>query len=151
MKPLIIVAGLSLLLSCSKDVAAIEPPPTTPPTPPTNMNTTIRMVVADRDFTVKLNDTPAATAFRAILPLTLSMRDYNNNEKVESLPNSLPTAASTPRTIETGDLMLYGSNSLVLFYETFNNSYSYTRIGRVENTSGIKAALGRGAVTIKFE
>jgi hypothetical protein len=47
--------------------------------------------------------------------------------------------------------MLYGNNCLVLFYEGFNTSYSYTRIGHFENASGLAAAVGTGDATVKFE
>ena len=67
------------------------------------------------------------------------------------LKKSLPTNASTARQIQSGDLMLYGDNCLVLFYENFNTSYSYTRLGKIENVSGLTAALGSGNVTVKFE
>lgn len=60
-------------------------------------------------------------------------------------------AASNPGSIQTGDLMLYGSSCLVLFYESFRTSYSYTRLGRVENPSGLASALGRGSVSVTFE
>ena len=53
--------------------------------------------------------------------------------KVFRFNESLPANASNPGTIQTGDLMLYGSNTLVLFYKNFSTSYSYTRIGRIEN------------------
>lgn len=46
--------------------------------------------------------------------------------------------------------MLYGADCLVLFYESFSTSYSYTRIGAVENVSGLAAAVGRGGVTVSF-
>lgn len=71
--------------------------------------------------------------------------------KVCSLSGSLTTSASNPGTIRAGDIMLYGANSLVLFYETFSTSYSYTRIGRIDPVSGLKSALGRGDITVKFE
>lgn len=86
-----------------------------------------------------------------MLPLTLDMNDFNSNEKVGSLPNSITTTAINPGTIQIGDIMLYGSNRLVLFYETFSTSYTYTRIGKIHDTAGLKAALGSGNVTIKFE
>ena len=89
---------------------------------------------------VTLEDNPTARAFAQLLPLTLDMPDLNDNEKHVRLPRSLPTHAVRPGTIRTGDVMLYGSDTLVVFYKTFQSSYSYTRIGR-----GGRAARRRGA------
>lgn len=116
----------------------------------TNSNS-MKVSIGNSTFTATLAANATATAFKAMLPLTLKMSDFNSNEKVCSLPSSLTTAASNPGTIHTGDIMLYGSSSLVLFYETFPTSYSYTRIGQIDNVAGFKAALGSGSVTIKFE
>ncbi|AQG81406.1 cyclophilin-like fold protein [Spirosoma montaniterrae] len=102
-------------------------------------------------FTATLLDNPTVTAFKARLPITLSMRELNGNEKFAELTSVLPTNAANPGTIQTGDLMLYGSNTLVLFYETFRTSYSYTKLGRIDNPAGLAAALGSGNVTITFE
>lgn len=46
--------------------------------------------------------------------------------------------------------MLYGTNTLVVFYLTFNSSYSYTRIGRVDDPADLPRALGRRGVRVVF-
>ena len=113
--------------------------------------TPINIIVGSTSFTATLADSETGEAFAAILPLTVTMNELNGNEKYHYLNSSLPTAAYQPRTIHAGDLMLYGNNCIVLFYETFNTSYSYTRIGAIDNTSGLAEALGVGNVSVRFE
>jgi hypothetical protein len=108
------------------------------------------MTVGDRRFAITLIDNAAARAFADLLPLTLDMPDLNRNEKHVSLPKALPTNATRPGTIRNGDLMLYGSNTLVLFYLTFDSSYSSTRLGRVDDPTGLAHALGPGSVRVVF-
>ena len=108
------------------------------------------MTVGERRFAITLADTKAARAFAAMLPLALDMEDLNGNEKKKDLPNALPTAASRPGTIRNGDLMLYGSRTVVIFYLTFESSYSYTRLGRVDDPAGLAQALGRRDVRVVF-
>ena len=101
-------------------------------------------------FAVTLENNPTAQAFAQMLPLTLDMPDLNDNEKHVRLPRSLPTHAVRPGTIRTGDVMLYGSDTLVVFYKTFPSSYSYTRIGSVTQVDGLVQALGTGSQRIVF-
>lgn len=101
-------------------------------------------------FAVTMEDSPTARAFAQLLPLTLDMPDLNDNEKHVRLPRSLPTDAKRPGTIRTGDVMLYGSDTLVVFYKTFPSNYSYTRIGRVDQVDGLVEALGPGSQRIRF-
>ena len=108
------------------------------------------MSIGERRFAITLADTEAARAFVAMLPLTLDMEELNGNEKKNDLPSPLPTNASPPGTIRNGDLMLYGSQTLVLFYLTFDSIYSYTRLGRVDDPVGLAEVLGRGDVRIVF-
>jgi hypothetical protein len=112
--------------------------------------TSINIIVGGQTFTATLADSKTGEAFAALLPLTVTMNELNGNEKYHYLSSSLPTAAYQPGTIHAGDLMLYGNNCVVLFYETFNSSYSYTRIGSIDNPSGLAAALGSGNVSVQF-
>jgi hypothetical protein len=108
------------------------------------------MTVGKRRFAINLADNAAARAFVAQLPLTLEMSELNGNEKHGKLPEALPTSSTKPGTIRSGDLMLYGSDTLVIFYETFDSAYSYTRLGRVDDSSDLAAALGPRGVRIVF-
>ena len=83
--------------------------------------------------------------------MTVNMIELNGNEKYFDLPQSLPTNVSNPGTVQNGDLMLYGANTLVLFNKTFSTSYSYTRLGRIDDVTGLVAALGSGNVSVTFE
>ena len=113
--------------------------------------TPINIIIGSKTFTATLADTETGEAFAALLPLSVTMNELNGNEKYHYLSSSLPTAAYQPGTIQAGDLMLYGNNCVVLFYETFNTSYSYTRIGAIDNPSGLAEALGVGNVSVRFE
>jgi hypothetical protein len=94
---------------------------------------------------------PTASAFKDLLPLNLKMSDLHGNEKFHHLPSRLPSNDANPGTIQAGDLMLWSSKSVVLFYKTFPTSYSYTKLGRIDNPEGLAAVVGAGDVTIKFE
>ncbi|WP_434778934.1 cyclophilin-like fold protein [Neisseria sp. Ec49-e6-T10] len=116
---------------------------------PENMN--IQITVGSATFTATLEDNQTTKAFKQMLPMTINMRDVNQNEKCHDLPTSLPKNASNPKTIQKGDLMLWGSDTVVLFYKTFTTPYSYTRLGSIHNPSGLEHALGAGNVMITFE
>lgn len=108
------------------------------------------MTVGERRFAITLADTEAARAFAAMSPLSIDMPDFNSNEKHAQLPRALPTSTIRPGTIRNGDIMLYGSQTLVVFYLTFNSSYSYTRLGRVDDPADLARVLGRGTARITF-
>lgn len=111
----------------------------------------IKITINDKVFTATLLDNNSANAFKQLLPLTIKMVELNGNEKYCDLQKSLPTNPSNPKTITNGDLMLYGSETLVLFYKTFSTSYSYTKLGQIDNATGLASALGSGNATVTFE
>ena len=110
----------------------------------------ISIIVGSTSFSATLDDNETARAFAALLPMTINMTEMNGNEKYYYLPQNLSTNSYSPGTIREGDLMLYGSNCVVLFYETFSSGYSYTRLGRIDNPSGLAEAVGRGNVAVTF-
>jgi hypothetical protein len=115
------------------------------------VNGKIRIKVNSQTFTATLLDNKSVKAFKEMLPLTMQMTELNSNEKYFDLPNSLPTNSYNPQTIKNGDLMLYGSKTLVLFYKTFSTPYSYKKLGSLDDVTGLARALGSGDVTVTFE
>lgn len=103
-----------------------------------------------KSFTAEFYDSETAKAFQNMLPLTLDMNDLHGNEKYCYLDSSLPTKAQNVRTINEGDIMLFGNDCLVVFYESFSTSYSYTKIGYITDTAGLKEAVGNDDVTVTF-
>jgi hypothetical protein len=118
--------------------------------PSTKAERQMKIAVGSNVFTATLVDNKTTRRLKAMLPLTLNMSDLNANEKYFELSKDLPTSASRPGKIHAGDVMLYGSNTLVLFYKTFSTGHSYTRIGKVDDVSGLAEALGSQNVTVTF-
>lgn len=108
------------------------------------------MSIGTQRFSVVLEGNAAARAFEQMLPVTFEMTELNGNEKFVRLPRSLPTNASRLGTLRVGDVVLYGDNTVVVFYETFQSGYSYTRLGRVVEADGLAKALGKGNPRVSF-
>lgn len=99
-------------------------------------------------FPAKLYQTETTEAFMQKLPLSVTMNELNGNEKYYYFSESFPTESERVSEIHAGDLKLYDSSCLVLFYESFSTSYSYTPLGYVEDPQGLAEALGTGNVVV---
>lgn len=125
-----------VLLSCEK-----EPDLTIPDTHKEEQNQNdpmpdrIKITVSGKTVSVLIEDNKATKALVAALresPITYEADDYGGFEKVGSLGRSLPTS-NNQITTQAGDVILYNGNQIVLFYGS--NSWSYTRIGKMEYES----------------
>lgn len=115
---------------------------------PADSRRKITLSAGGRRFEALLYDTPAADALWERLPMTVTMQELNGNEKYCDLPDALPANAVRPETIQAGDLMLFGSDCLVLFYQSFPTAYSYTPLGRLADPAGLAQALGGGSTEV---
>lgn len=104
------------------------------------------VTISDKKYEIKLENNSTVSALIQELPLEVSMSDLNNNEKYVNLDSSLPTNTYSPKHIEAGDVMLFGNNCLVVFYESFDTSYNYTKIGHIDNLPN----LGSGSISMTF-
>lgn len=111
----------------------------------------IQVTVNDTPFRATIEDTAAGQELLARMPLTLSMEELHGNEKYCYTGESFGGESFVPDTIEAGDLMLFGSDCLVLFYETFaNGGWAYTCVGKIDDPSGLADACGSGTATVTF-
>ena len=106
--------------------------------------------VNGQDFIATLELNSAVDAFVQMMEagtVTLQLRDYSGFEKVGPLGQSLP-ASDRQTTTHAGDIVLYQGDQIVMFYGS--NSWSYTRLGHIDDLTGWKEALGNGDVTVTF-
>lgn len=111
----------------------------------------INLIVNNKTFSATLNNNQTVRELIQNFPMTLNMSDLHSNEKYNYLDYSLTTNSSRPNRINAGDIKLYGTDCLVVFYETFSNSYSYTDLGKIDNVDDFVDELGSGSVNIRFE
>jgi hypothetical protein len=112
----------------------------------------LKITINDRTVTTAtLEDNTTVAAFKEMLPLTMEMKDLHGNEKFFDLPKMLPTKDANPKTIQAGDLMIWSSRTVVLFYKSFSTPYSYTKLGRIDDVSGLATAVGFGDAKVTFE
>ncbi|GAB4024792.1 cyclophilin-like fold protein [Spirosoma koreense] len=138
-----------------KSANELAPDPAEPATndnsQPDPMKNRLLIRIGSRLFTATLLNNATVAEFKTRLPLTVSMSELNGNEKLYRFQNKLTARASNPGTIDTGDLMLYGSDTLVLFYQRFPTPYSYTRLGKIDDPTGLATAVGTGSISVTFE
>lgn len=111
-----------------------------------NMNVQVGDVV----FSATLEENEAVSALVEMMregPVVIQMSDYSGFEKVGPLGTSLP-ASNSQTTTQAGDIVLYNGNQIVIFYGS--NSWSYTRLGHIDDLTGWEDALGSGDVMVIF-
>ena len=112
---------------------------------------TIRITLPDAALTATMNNSAAAQDFLALLPLTLTLKDFNGTEKVSDLPESLSTqGAPEGFKPEEGDLTYYAPwGNLAIFYRDFAYSRGLVKLGRIQE--GIEALKGSAPVSVTIE
>lgn len=111
---------------------------------------TFYVSVGGKIFSATFADNLGAQALKELLTvgdMTIQMSDYGGFEKVGSLGQSLPTENSQTTT-QAGDIVLYQGNQIVIFYGS--NSWSYTRLGEVDDLTDWQETMGNGDIAVTF-
>lgn len=122
----------------------------TEPAAPGQEESVLKITVGDQELLATFADNSSAEEFRELLaqgPLTVEMEDYGGFEKVGPLGTTL-TRNDTQITTEPGDVILYQGNQITIYYGT--NSWSFTRLARIDDPAGLQEKLGSGTVSITF-
>ena len=107
----------------------------------------MKIIIDNYEYVVNLENNNTVSELINLLPLEVNMTELNGNEKYVYLDKELSTNSSNPKHINKGDVMLFGDDCLVIFYKSFDTSYSYTKIGHIDNMND----LGDGNISVKIE
>ena len=102
-------------------------------------NTRIKLTVNGNEIFVRLDNNVASRDFLEMLPLTLTFEDFNNTEKIATLPNELSTEGlPSGYTPEVGDFAYYAPwGNISVFYKDFRYSNSLYKLGTIESGTEI--------------
>ncbi len=108
--------------------------------------------VGGREMTADIVKNSSGKAFIDLLkdgPITISMHDYGNFEKVGELPCLLPRNDERITT-EPGDIIMYQGNQITIYYDV--NIWNFTKLGKIRdiNKAQLKSYLGTGNAEITF-
>ena len=108
----------------------------------------LMITIDNQDFSITLEKNETVKALIKQLPMSITMDELHGNEKYYYIQQKLPTNAKSISHIEAGDFMLFGNDCLVLFYESFSTSYSYTRLGHIDDVEAFVKKVGSESIHV---
>ncbi|RPD44081.1 hypothetical protein DRJ53_18445 [Paracnuella aquatica] len=111
----------------------------------------LRIIVDDNIYTASLYDNSTSKDFVSLLPLSLTLTDYNNTEKISDLPKKLTTKdAPAGYKPSPGDITIYAPwGNLALFYKQFPYSEGLIVLGKLDG--GIDVFNRQGSLDVRIE
>lgn len=149
--PLVLVMSL-FTLACDADEKPMRPEPSVAPTTQGTNKMRINLKFESKTLTATLHDTPSARDFASMLPLTLTLEDYNETEKISDLPKKL-TKEGAPAGIDAsvGDIAYYAPwGNLAIFYKDFGYSNGLVLLGKLDGGVETLSIAGPLKVTIEL-
>lgn len=110
-----------------------------------------KLLINNKEYSITLEDNETVDALINNMLLNLSMNNLNGNEFYSYLDFTLPTNSYNPGKINKGDIYLYGNNCLVIFYESFNTSYSYTKIGKLDDVEVLDNIKSKNNIIVSLK
>ena len=108
----------------------------------------MKLEIDENVLDVSWNNSASVTALKEIKPLTINMHLYGGFEQVGSIGQSI-VSDDKEITTKPGDIVLYSSNQIVVFFGT--NTWSYTKLGHINlSDSELNTLLNKSNVTLKI-
>jgi len=145
-----LLIGLGLVAAVASEAA---PKPATPNETAAQQRDTmkIRIQIGNKTLTATLNSSKTAQEFAALLPLSLTLEDFAQAEKISDLPRRLSTeGAPEGSDPSAGDIAYYAPwGNLAIFYRDSRYASGLVILGKIE---GSVAALGvSGSLKVRIE
>lgn len=131
------------------DVQKDAPKPSTNTEEPKEVgDLNLKLQIGSEHFEIALFDNDTVKELMTRLPMSFTMDEMNGNEKYYYMPSPLPHNAQSISSIQAGDVMLFGDDCLVIFYESFTTNYQYTPIGHIDDSERLLEVLGSDDVEV---
>lgn len=119
------------------------------------MNMKLNLIVGESVFTATMYANNSAKDFMSMLPLTLTLGDYNRKERSSRLPKRL--SIDEPEdgvNISAGDINYYTPfRNLSIYYHDAGHSFCQVPLGKIDGKGmeAIREMAGSGPVEVTFE
>jgi hypothetical protein len=140
-----------VLVACDTDNGSTRHEPPAAPTTQGVNNMKINLKFEGQTLTATLYDTPTARDFASVLPLTLTLEDYNKTEKISDLPKKLAKdGAPAGAAPSVGDIAYYAPwGNLAIFYKDFGYSDGLILLGKLDAGAEALGVSGPMKVTVE--
>lgn len=110
----------------------------------------MNLEINNKIYSVVLENNITTEALRSRLPMTLNMEDLYGSEKYAYITEPLPMQPQRMDTINAGDVLLWGNDCLVIFYNHVSTLDEYTKIGHIENVEDLAITAGSDSVNVTW-
>ena len=112
-------------------------------------NIKIKLIINNKEYTATLIDNETSKDLVNMLPINIEMKELNGNEKYYNFDEKIKSNQVEVKKINKGDIMLFNDNCLVIFYNSLETTYKYTKIGSIDNPNELD--LNEENVIVKIE
>lgn len=147
------ITGCSSKQAASSEILSVESQQSSIPEETTTerIDAEMKMYINDIEIPVTWENNQSVNALKDDLQMgdiVIPMSMYSNNEQFGSLGKIYPSS-DIQTTTNNGDIVLYSSNQIVVFYGS--NSWAYTRLGRMDLPEDeVTELLCNGDITIRL-